>query len=93
MKAKYLRSPMNIPQPSEPERIIMQRETWQKVKRILSSAIDLDPAARTPFIHQACGSDYDLLREVTELLAKSGETENFIERPALELLRPGGSLS
>jgi len=61
-------------------------EEWQRVKRILGDALDLDPAARPAFIAAACGGD-ERLRGRVEMLAASadGDWELVDAAPAARL--------
>src|ERR1700719_2718012 len=57
----------------------MQAERWQRIEKILQSAIDCGAGQRSAFLDSACGADAELRREVESLLAwneKSGFT-NF----------------
>lgn len=44
-------------------------ERWKEIDRIFAAALELEPAARPPFLGEACGSDTDLRNEVESLLA------------------------
>ncbi len=52
----------------------MRPERWQRVKDLLSAALETDPAARSAFLDQACGCDVTLRAEVEDLLA-AGKTD------------------
>jgi hypothetical protein len=70
----------------------MNPEMWQRVKKILHSALDHDRERWPAYLAETCGHDVDLFLEVSSLLAASRGAEGFIERPALELLGLGGRL-
>lgn len=46
----------------------MNRERWQKVKKVLETVLDKSPAARSIHLDEVCGADEDLRREVEKLL-------------------------
>ena len=45
---------------------------WTTVKRIHQSALDVDPSERAAFVHESCGGDEALRREVESLLRVRG---------------------
>ncbi len=51
----------------------MNQDRWERTKAIFTSALDLDPAAREPFVREAAAGDQDLCREVLSLLAADSE--------------------
>lgn len=62
-------------------------ELWQRVKSIVSAALDMDPEAWPVYLEESCGSDRELLAETRSLLEVSWSLGDFIEEPAPELLR------
>src|SRR3990172_4451194 len=54
---------------SESESIHNTTARWQRMWNIFHSTLEAEPAQRSEFVIQACGSDTDLRREVEELLA------------------------
>ncbi len=62
----------------------MDREQWQKIKKILQEAIELPVQERVAFLDEACAGDQELRREVESLLARSDQTGGFLDRPAIE---------
>src|SRR5271163_936762 len=63
----------------------MDRERWKQVDSLLQSALDCSPGEREAFLHQACGEDKVLEREVLSLLAAQQKAESFLELPAIEV--------
>jgi len=41
---------------------------WQKIKQIFSEALEMDVSERECFVKQACGDDWELMKEVISLL-------------------------
>ncbi len=58
-------------------------EGYQKIKRLFSAALDLDPAERRAFLDHASEGDASLKRAVEKLLLAHRESEEFIEAPAV----------
>jgi len=56
-------------------------ERWQQVKALFEECSQLDPAARRPFLDQACGRDESLRNEVESLLAERERVSGFLEQP------------
>ncbi|HEX9735999.1 MAG TPA: hypothetical protein VGG06_28895 [Thermoanaerobaculia bacterium] len=67
--------------------MIVPPELWQRVKSIVSTALDMDPEAWPGYLEESCGSDAELLAEARSLLEVSWSLGNFIEEPLPELLR------
>ena len=61
----------------------MTPERWQQVKDIFDRAVECDPASRTAFIHERCGNDQELQREVESLLASDLETGSLLDNPLI----------
>jgi hypothetical protein len=61
----------------------MKQEQRQKIEKIVNSALDLKPAERNTYLDRVCGADKELRAEVDRLLARQGEAERFIEKPAM----------
>lgn len=57
-------------------------DRWQRVKRILDEALDLEPDRRPAFLEAACGGDAALLAEVKSLAAAAEGEWSFVDRPA-----------
>jgi tRNA(Ile)-lysidine synthase TilS/MesJ len=60
----------------------MNRNEWQKVKKIFDAALELAPNQRKWFLDKSCGSDDSLRREVENLLASFAD-DSFMEQPAV----------
>jgi serine/threonine protein kinase len=56
---------------------------WLKVKEIFVAALQEEVATRSHFINQKCAGDKPLLREVESLLEYYGNTDSFMETPAV----------
>jgi eukaryotic-like serine/threonine-protein kinase len=65
----------------------MTPERWQKVRPILESALELDPESRSAFVDSACAGDDGLRREVLSLLSDQERSDQFMEEPALDMVR------
>jgi hypothetical protein len=48
-----------------------QQDHWQRIEELFYAALDLDPATRSAFLQEACGTDLELLKEVESLLGSS----------------------
>src|SRR5437588_10783044 len=58
----------------------MNADRWQKLKSILSEALEQEsPSARSAVIDRSCADDVDLLREVESLIAEADQTDSFEE--------------
>lgn len=60
----------------------MTPEQWQRIRPILESALELDPAGRSAFLDGAC-ADPVLRHEVDSLIAAQEQNSNFLEYPAV----------
>ena len=61
-------------------------DRWQKIEELYHAALERPVESRTDFLRSACGDDEELYREVESLLGFKSQAENFIERPALEIV-------
>ena len=62
----------------------MTSETWQRVKDIFDSAVEIEAARRETYLAEACGGSVELMREVQSLLESFDSAGDFIETsPAL----------
>ena len=63
-----------------PRQSSASHDHWQRIDELFYAALDLDPAARSAFLQQACGANVELLKEVESLLDSSGKTLGFARR-------------
>jgi len=56
---------------------------WDQIESLYHQALEIDEKHRAAFLHEACGSDHDLRRNLEELLAEGARAENFLEKAAL----------
>ncbi|HYM22551.1 MAG TPA: serine/threonine-protein kinase [Vicinamibacterales bacterium] len=54
-------------------------DRWDRVKRIVADALEMDAAVRPAFLADACGTDDDLRAEVVSLLAADDPAGRFLE--------------
>jgi len=62
-------------------------ERWRDVEKFVELALQRPDEERTSFLNDACGNDERLRLEVVSLLAQEQPAADFIETPAVELLR------
>src|SRR5689334_16129636 len=62
----------------------MKPERWQQLKHIFQSALERDPAERSAFLHQACGGDAELRKDVESLISSHDQAGDSIEIMAAE---------
>ena len=58
-----------------------QREQWQKIKEVVGTAIERDPAARAEYLDQVCAQDPTLRAEVESLLSAYADSEDLSQHP------------
>ncbi len=58
-------------------------ERWDKAKALFAEAVAIAPAARQPWIAEACGDDAELAREIASLLSAHDAAGEFLSAPAL----------
>ena len=63
----------------------MTPERWAAIERLYHDARTRPPHDRFDFLVAACGTDVDLLREVSTLLANDETNATFLETPAIEV--------
>src|SRR5580698_6859538 len=61
----------------------MDRERWERIERLLDQAAELSPDQRESFLHDSCGDDSSLEREVLTLLRSQRKNAGFMEEPAI----------
>jgi len=64
----------------------MEPETWQKVKAIFDSVIEIGTDERGSYLENACGGDEGLRLEIEDLLAASDAAGSFMDIPFAGLL-------
>src|SRR5262245_53646943 len=65
---------------------MMKPERWRQVDQVFQEALERAPEERAAFVSEACGGDDSLRREVETLLAFDGETGDYIDAPAYQLM-------
>ena len=63
----------------------MDPDRWRQIEQLYQAALERGEHERAAFLHEACAGDESLEHEIESLLTGSGETEDFLEMPALEL--------
>jgi hypothetical protein len=67
-------------------------EQWPKIKEIVGTALERDPAERDAFLDQACAQNAELRAEVESLLAAHADAEGLSEHPwGIGLADAGGT--
>jgi len=64
----------------------MTPERWERIKQVYHSALELEPGRRDVFLKEACAGDETLCKEVMSLLAQEGNSGEFFELPALQVV-------
>src|ERR1700683_3513516 len=54
-------------------------DRWEQVKEILALALEKDPAERSTFVSEACGTDHELRAELESLIAHVGDADSLLE--------------
>ncbi len=62
----------------------MQRERAERIADLVEHAFELEGAARTTYLAQACGDDVELRAEVEALLQEEGRAAHLMSTPAVE---------
>ncbi len=63
----------------------MDPERWHKIERLISAALEKEPAERAAFLSEACAQDESLRAEVESLLAHDKGVGSLLEAPAMEM--------
>src|SRR5262245_5924882 len=63
----------------------MDSSRWNRVDKLLQSALDRPAAERDVFLRDACGDDAQVEREVRSLLAAHDRADAFLGAPAIDL--------
>ncbi|HET9942509.1 MAG TPA: protein kinase [Terriglobia bacterium] len=61
----------------------MKPARFNQIESLYHQALEIDETQRAAFLHEACGSDHDLRRNLEELLAEGPKAESFLEKAAL----------
>jgi hypothetical protein len=56
----------------------VKADRWSEVEQLYHAALECKPDERSEFLHEKCGDDEALRREVESLLAYQQESEDFI---------------
>ena len=64
----------------------MTPEQWQRVRPVLESALELEPASRPAYVDSACAGDESLRREVLSLLSDHKQSDLFLKEPGLNMV-------
>ncbi len=59
---------------------------WQEIGGVFAEALDIAPYLRAEFLDRRCADNPDLKREVLRLLALNEHPDDFLDRPASQLL-------
>ena len=62
----------------------MTADRWKQAKSIFDGAVECDPETRANYVHERCGNDEELLKEVESLLASDQEASSLLEHPVIE---------
>jgi eukaryotic-like serine/threonine-protein kinase len=63
----------------------MDKEKWQEISRIFSSALEKSPVDRENFLLEVCGDDEILRQEIENLLNAHESKDSFIDSPKVGL--------
>ena len=61
----------------------MAEDDWQRIREVFDAALRQKPEERARFVHEVCGADKLLFREVKSLLSSLDSAESFMETPAV----------
>ena len=64
----------------------MTPERWQRIKPLLQSALERDPAERSAYLAAECAGDDVLRSDVESLITSHEQSDGFIESPAFEVM-------
>jgi eukaryotic-like serine/threonine-protein kinase len=67
----------------------MKDPRWTTVDGLFEAALERPPNERAAFLNDVCAGDEALRREVESLLAHKSSDRDFLDAPALELLKDG----
>ncbi len=66
--------------------VVLSPKKWHRVKNIFLDALELEDTPREDFLNKKCRKDSEIRNEVEKLLAAHFAAENFIEKPAAEVV-------
>src|SRR5438477_11888131 len=58
-------------------------ERRRRIEELCRQALDRDASERDAFLHEACGRDDELCREVESLLSQNTRAKDFLAQPAM----------
>jgi serine/threonine protein kinase len=61
----------------------MERNHWTQIEGILQATLDQPAHLRSEFLHEACGGDEALRKEVASFLDSHEDSDGFLETPAI----------
>ena len=61
-------------------------DRWERVTELYRLALEHEESSREAFLRLACAGDEELRREVDSLLAQQGDTQDFLEEPAINMV-------
>src|SRR5919109_2711023 len=64
----------------------MTPERWQRVKAVLEKVLECEPGRRARLLHELCGGDDSLRRDVESFVTSNERAGSFIESAALNLM-------
>jgi len=68
--------------------IVMTRERWQQIERVLQVALEHEPTERAALLERECAGDPGLREEVESLIASAQTADRFLEGHAVEDAAP-----
>ena len=66
---------------------VLSPRRWQRIEDLFFAALDLEPAARSAFLEEACGDDSALREELESLLESSKETLDFAREAVVQVVQ------
>ena len=63
----------------------MSSADLQRVEEVFQAALDLPPEQRTAYLGEVCAGDAEMRSEVEALVLAYESSDDFIERPAMEI--------
>lgn len=66
----------------------MTKDQYAKMELLVDKALSLPPEERDPFIQQECGSDEELLQEITSLLQFEDQAFDFVQNLSENVVQP-----